>query len=125
MTFRGSLKSLRGGAKCKGMSLSWIQLLVLRQIKEWMNLKWPSREQLGIFVGEKLDRSCQSVCSSESKWHPGVHQRKDGQQVQGGDSPALLCCHDIPPGLLHPGHERHGSFHTGPEESHSTETFIL
>ena len=30
------------------------------------------------------------VCSPESQSHPGLHQKKHDQQVEGGDSPPLL-----------------------------------
>lgn len=40
------------------------------------------------------------TCSSESKLHP--HQEKCGQQVRGGDSPALLCSGENPCGVQHP-----------------------
>ena len=35
-------------------------------------------------------------CGSESKWDPGLHQKKDGQQGQGGDCPPLLCSCEAP-----------------------------
>jgi len=30
-------------------------------------------------------------CSSEGRWYPGLHQKRCGQQGQGGDCPSLLC----------------------------------
>ena len=30
-------------------------------------------------------------CSSESKWYPGLHRERGGQQGQGGDGPSEYC----------------------------------
>jgi len=62
-----------------------------------------------------------AVCtrSPEGKPYPGLHHRKCGQQVEGGDS--ALCSGETSPGALCPAlkpsaQERHGSVGAGPEE---------
>lgn len=37
--------------------------------------------------------------------YPGLYQKRSGQQVEGHDSPHLLCPSEIPPGMLHPAVE--------------------
>lgn len=55
-----------------------------------------------MLVVEKLDNVL-SVCtySPESRPYPGLHQKRNGQQVKGGDFPALLHSHKTPPGGGH------------------------
>lgn len=52
--------------------------------------------------------------SSERQLHPGLYQKKPGQQGEGGDSSTLLFSGYTPPGVLCPAldflvQERHGS----------------
>ena len=59
--------------------------------------------------------------SSESQPYPGLHKKKRGQQVKGGDSSALLHPSEIPRGVLHSGleplaQERYGLVGVGPEK---------
>jgi len=54
---------------------------------------------------------------------PGLHKKKCGQQVAGGDSASLLSSGENSPGVLHPAleppaQERHGAVGGGPEEGH-------
>ncbi|GAB0181615.1 mitochondrial enolase superfamily member 1 [Grus japonensis] len=73
-----------------------------------------------IFVGY-VDSVC--ACSPESQPYPGLHHKKCGQQVKGGDSASLLHSHEIPPGVLCPAlaapvQNRHRCVRAGPEEGH-------
>ena len=43
--------------------------------------------------------------SPEGQPYPGLHQKKRGQKVEGGDSVPLLRSGDSPPGVLHPALE--------------------
>ena len=61
------------------------------------------------------------ACSSESRLYPRLHQKKHGQQVEGGDSPPLLCSGETTPRVLCPAlelsaQERHRSIGAHPEE---------
>jgi len=66
--------------------------------------------------------SCVVHLSPESQSYPRPHQKKHGQQVNGGDSAPLLRSGETPPGVLHPAletsaQERHGPIGVGPEEA--------
>jgi len=55
-----------------------------------------------------------------------LHQKKHGQQVEGGDSATLLCSGESPPGVLHPAletsaQERHGAVGPCPKEGHKND----
>ena len=61
--------------------------------------------------------------SPESQLYPGLHQKKRGQQGEGGD-PALSC--ETSPGILHPDvessvQERCGPVGAHPEEGNKSE----
>ncbi|KAK4831735.1 hypothetical protein QYF61_018865 [Mycteria americana] len=61
--------------------------------------------------------------SPEGQPYPGLHQKKHGQQVEGGDSPPLFHSCETPPGVLCPAleysaQEKHGPVGAGPEEGH-------
>jgi len=77
---------------------------------------------LGVLVDEKLDMSQQCELAAQmDQQYPGLHQRKNGQQVEGGDSAPLLCSGETPPGVLCPAlepsaQETHGTVGAGPEE---------
>ena len=72
------------------------------------------------------------VCSpsQKSQLYPGLHQRKRGQQYEGGDPAPLLCAGEASPGVLCPGVESSvqercgGHVGTCPEESHKNYLWI-
>ena len=62
----------------------------------------------------------------ESKLSSGLHQKKHGQHVEGGDSASLFCSSETPPGVLcpalrPPAQEGHGVVGAGPEEGHKND----
>ena len=63
------------------------------------------------------------TCSLESQTYPGMHQKKCGQKVRGGDSPSLLHPCEAPPvalclSLRPPEQEGCGTVREGPGEGH-------
>ena len=65
-------------------------------------------------------------CSPESQSYPGLHQKKCGQWVKGGDPAPLLCTGEASPGLLHPDvessvQERHRPVGACQEEGHKND----
>jgi len=62
-------------------------------------------------------------CSPESQLYLGLHQKKHGQQVEGGDPAPLLCTGEASPGVLCPDvvpsvKERYRPVGVGPEKGH-------
>ncbi|GAB0189934.1 hypothetical protein GRJ2_001458700 [Grus japonensis] len=89
--------------------------------EEWIESS-PKEKDLGVLIDEKLNMSWQCcACSPESQPCPGLHQKKCGQQVEGGDPAPLLGSGETPPGVMHPAlgapvQERHGAVGASPEE---------
>ncbi|KAK4831769.1 hypothetical protein QYF61_018995 [Mycteria americana] len=67
---------------------------------------FPCRKGLGGTDGRKAGREL-TMCtrSPEGQPYPGLHQKKCGQQVEGGDSVTLLCSGETSPGVLRPALE--------------------
>ena len=59
----------------------------------------PVEKDLGLLVDEKLNMCAHSP---ESQLYLGLHQKKCGQQVEGGDSALLLHSGETPPAVLCP-----------------------
>jgi len=77
----------------------------------------PEEKDLGVLVDEKLDMSEQCVLAAH-----GLHQKKHGQQGEGGDSAPLLHSGVTPSGVLRPAlepsaQERHRPVGEGPEQA--------
>ena len=58
--------------------------------------------------------------------YPGLHQKQNGQQGEGGDSAPLLCSGETPPQILcpalePPAQEGRGPVGAGPEEGHKND----
>ncbi|KAK4816719.1 hypothetical protein QYF61_021593 [Mycteria americana] len=83
----------------------------------------PAEKDLGVLMDEKLN-----MCAHrpESQPYPGLHQKKRGQQVEGGGSAPLLCSGETSRGVLRPAlepsaQEGHGAVGAGPEEGHEND----
>ena len=81
-------------------------------------------KDLGVLVDEKLNMSQQCALGAlTTSGILGLHQKRGGQQGEGGDCPSLFCPCEAPSGVLRPGlsppiEERQGAVGEGPEEGH-------
>jgi len=67
-----------------------------------------------------------STRSPESQQDPWLHQKKGGQQGEGGDPACLLHAAEASPGVMHPGvessvQERHKPVGAQPEKGHQND----
>jgi len=87
----------------------------------------PAEKDLGVPEDSRLDISQQcAFCSPESQLYPGLHQKKRGQQGEGGDAAFLLCTVETSSGVLRPDEESsvqgsHGAVGAHPEEGHKND----
>ena len=70
--------------------------------------------------------SAMCPCSTENQPDSGLHQKKHGQQIKGGDPAPLLCTGETSSGVLPPDvessvQERHGASGVCPEEGHKND----
>jgi len=63
---------------------------------EW--IESPEEKDLGVLVNEKLNVTRQCMFIAQKANH-GLHQKKCGQKVEGGDSALLLYSDEIQPGV--------------------------
>ena len=80
-------------------------------------------KDLGVLLDKKLDVSQQWVLAAQVQLYPELHQKRGGQQGEGGDCAPLLSSCEAPSGVLHPGlgppaQEGCGAVGVGPEEGH-------
>ena len=92
-------------AKCKVLQLGRRNPRHIYRLEGAVLESSPVEKDLGVLVDEKLNEPAVCSCSSESKWYPGLHHERGGQQGQGGDCPSLLCSCEVPPRVLCPGME--------------------
>jgi len=107
-------------AKCKALHLGWDNPKHgYRLGNEWIENS-PAEKDFGVLVDEKQYEPAVCACSPKSQPYPGLHQKKGGQQVEGGDSAPLLRSGETSPGVLHPAleppaQERHRAVGASPE----------
>ncbi|PKU35600.1 proteinase-activated receptor 2 [Limosa lapponica baueri] len=100
-------------AKFKVLHLGWGKPWYQYRLREEGIESSPAKKDLAVLVEEKLAMRCWTICtrSPEGQPYPGLHQKKHGQQVEGGDFAPLLCSGETSPRVLHPAVEPLQSFH--------------
>lgn len=69
----------------------------------WTHCEQLYREGFGGSHGWKVGhKPIGCACSPECQLHCGLHQKRNGQQLEGGDSAPWLCSCKTLPGVLHP-----------------------
>jgi len=88
-------------ARCKVLHLCQGNLRYAYRLGEQLIKSSPAEKDLG--VGRKAGHEPVAwSCSPECQQYPGLHQKKDDKQGEGGDCPPLLCTYETPPGVLCP-----------------------
>jgi len=111
-------------AKCKILHLDWGNPQYQYRVGGQRDGEKPCRKGLGYTDGRKAgNEPPMCTCSPVGQPYSALHQKKRGQQLEGGDSAALHYSGEIPPGVLCPAlessaQERHGAVGVGPEEGH-------
>ena len=63
----------------------------------------PAEEDLEVLIDEDLNNPERCICRLEDQWYPGFHQKRGGQQGEGGDCTPLLYPCGAQAGVLCPG----------------------
>ncbi|GAB0191444.1 mitochondrial enolase superfamily member 1 [Grus japonensis] len=67
--------------------------------REWIESSLEEKDLGCWLIGAQHDPAM-CACSPQSQPYPELHQKKRDQQVEGCDSPPLLCSHETPLGAL-------------------------
>ncbi|PKU48016.1 rna-directed dna polymerase from mobile element jockey-like [Limosa lapponica baueri] len=104
-------------AKCKVLHVGWGSPKHIYSLgREWIEGS-PEEKVLGVLVDE-LNMTQQCMLRPENQPHPGLHQKKCGQQAKGDDSGPRLHSGETLPGVLHPAQEGCGPAGASSEEGH-------